>query len=177
MGSWSMLEWSSFGLVMLVAVSEMWPLKQWNSDLWLATTPATEHLQEPIRSNLVRAASLQYFSKVSTEAPEDGDGLLLEEEQGVGVCGHSRVSSDVEVVAVIAVGVVCLNYTAFLPYGATFAPTCCSVCRFFFLFLSACLIRHVTWHQAWPPWQLCLKTSETLRTLQLLPTCGHRICE
>ena len=81
----------------------MWPLKQWNSDLWLATTPATEHLQEPIRSNLVRAASLQYFSKVSTKAPEDGDGLLLEEEQGVGVCGHSRLSSDVEVVAVIAV--------------------------------------------------------------------------
>ena len=122
---------------MLVAVSEMWPLKQWNSDLWLAATPTTEHLQEPIRSNLVRAVSLPYFSKVSTKAPEDGDGLLLEEEQGVGVCGHSRLSSDVEVVAVIAViavGVVCLNYTAFLPYGATFAPTCCSVCRFFFLF-------------------------------------------
>ena len=109
----------------------MWPLKQWNSDLWLATTPATEHLQEPIRSNLVRAASLQYFSKVSTKAPEDGDGLLLEEEQGVGVCVHSRVSSDVEVVAVIAIGVVCLNYTAFLPYGATFAPTCCCLPLFF----------------------------------------------
>ena len=96
---------------MLVAVSEMWPLKQWNSDLWLAATPTTEHLQEPIRSNLVRAVSLPYFSKVSTKAPEDGDGLLLEEEQGVGVCVHSRVSSDVEVVAVIAIGVVCLNYT------------------------------------------------------------------
>ena len=162
---------------MLVAVSEMWPLKQWNSDLWLAATPTTEHLQEPIRSNLVRALSLPYFSKVSTKAPDDGDGLLLEEEQGVGVCGHSCVSSDVEVVAIIAVGVVCLNYTAFLPYGATFAPTCCSVCRFFFLFLSACLIRCVTWHQAWPPWQLCLKTSESLRTLQLLPTSGHRICK
>ena len=49
----------------------MWPLKQWNSDLWLAATPA-----------------------------------LLEEVQGVGVCGHSRVSSNVEVVAVITVGVV-----------------------------------------------------------------------
>ena len=64
----------------------------------------------------------QYFSEASTKAPEDGDGLLLEEDQGVGVgvCGHSRVSSDVEVVA-------------FLPYGANFAPTCCSVCRLFLL--------------------------------------------
>ena len=30
----------------------------------------------------------------------------------------------------------------------------------YFFFLLACLlslIRRVTWHQAWPPWQLCLK--------------------
>ena len=54
---------------MLVAVSEMWPLKQWNSDLWLATTPATEHLQEPIRSNLVRAASLTVLQQSQYEGP------------------------------------------------------------------------------------------------------------
>ena len=38
----------------------------------------------------------------------------MEDEQGVGVgvCGHSRVSSDVDVVAVIAVGVVYVSTTS-----------------------------------------------------------------
>ena len=124
----------------------------------------------------------QYFSEVSTKAPEDGDGLLLEEEQGVGVgvWGHSRVSSDVEVVAVIAVGVVYVSTTSLFFLMGPPLRLLVALSVAYFLFLLACLlslIRRVTWHQAWPPWQLCLKTSESPRTLQLLPTCGHRICK